>query len=192
VVLALAVSDWVQSLHRLVRARRRVKWSATAIIASLVVFMAILEEFFGLWRLVGIVRFTYVDLLALILPPMLLSIAAMTSLPDAVPEEGIDLEDFYMENRRILWLFLALWVLGVAVRFTDLHQMVTGRSASLSELGTLFPWQTVPLLGLLALMAWSPNRRLQLIGVLLSFLLVNTEIVNRAIEIRASPALPAR
>jgi hypothetical protein len=125
-------------------------------------------------------------LLALILPPVLLSIAAMTSLPDAVPEEGIDLEDFYMENRRTLWLFLALWVLGVAVRFTDLHLIVTGRSASYSELATLFPWQTVPLLGLLGLMAWSNSRRVQLFGVLVSFALVNTEIVNRAIEIPSS------
>jgi hypothetical protein len=48
VVLALAVSDLLQSLHRLIRARKRVRWSLTAILAAGLVFLAILEEFFGL------------------------------------------------------------------------------------------------------------------------------------------------
>ena len=39
VVLALALSDLVQSFHRLLRARRRVKWSLTALIAAATVFM---------------------------------------------------------------------------------------------------------------------------------------------------------
>ena len=78
IILALAVSDLVQSLHRLLRARQRVKWSLTALIATATVFMAILEEFFGLWRFTGVERFTYFDLLTLIVPAILLSIAAMT------------------------------------------------------------------------------------------------------------------
>jgi len=72
VILALAVSDWLQSLHRLLRARKRVRWNIVAILAGGLVFLAILEEFFDLWRLAGVERFTYVDLLALLLPPTLL------------------------------------------------------------------------------------------------------------------------
>lgn len=75
VVLALAISDLVQSFHRLLRARRKVRWSLTALLAALTVFMAILEEFFGLWRLTGVERFTYFDLLTLIVPAILLSLA---------------------------------------------------------------------------------------------------------------------
>ena len=192
VILALAVSDWVQSLHRLIRARRRVAWSLTAVVASLIVFLAILEEFFGLWRLAGVERFTYIDLLALIIPPIVLSIAAMTALPDEVPEGGIDLACYYMDTRRILWLLVSLWVLAVALRFTDMHQVVTGRRASVLELGTLFPWQTLPLLALLGVMAWSSSRRVQLFGVLVAFALVNTAIVNRAIEVPTASARTAR
>lgn len=48
VVLALAVSDMLQSVHRLLRARARVRWSLVAILAAIAVFMAILEEFFAL------------------------------------------------------------------------------------------------------------------------------------------------
>jgi hypothetical protein len=192
VVLALAVSDWVQSFHRLIRARARVRWSLTAIIAALVVFMAILEEFFGLWRLGGIERFTYLDLLVLIGPPILLSMAAMTVLPDAVPEQGIDLAQHYMDNRRVLYLLLALWVFGIFLRLTDLEAVATGRVASLLELASMFPWQTLPLLAVLGLMAWSTDRRVQLAGVIVAFLLVNGAMVNRVVELPASPAVMPR
>lgn len=183
VVLALAVSDWVQSFHRLLRARRRVRWSLTAIVAAFVVFLAILEEFFGLWRLAGVERFTYLDLLALIVPPILLSIAAMTVLPDEVPEAGIDLAKHYMDNRRVLYLLLSLWVFGVFLRLTDLHEVVTGRPASLVEMAAMFPWQTLPLLLVLGLMAWSTNMKVQLAGVIVAFLFVNSAMINRAIDL---------
>ena len=46
VVLALAVSDWVQSFHRLLSNRQNVRWRSVALIAALNVFMASIEEFF--------------------------------------------------------------------------------------------------------------------------------------------------
>jgi hypothetical protein len=130
VVLALALSDLVQSFHRLLRGRKRVKWSLTALVAALTVFMAILEEFFGLWRFTSVERFTYFDLLTLIVPAILLSLAAMTVLPDDVPDGGMDLGRHYMENRRLLYLLQSLWVLGVFVRLMDLFESVTGRTTS--------------------------------------------------------------
>ena len=189
VVLALALSDLVQSLHRLLRARRRVRWSLTALIATLTVFMAILEEFFGLWRFTGVERFTYFDLLTLIVPAILLSIAAMTVLPDEVPDEGLDLAQYYMENRRLLYLLLSLWVLGVFVRLLDLFETVTGRPMSTLGLAAIFPWQTVPLLCILGLLCWSKNMRVQLVGVLIVFALVNFTIIDRSIAVEPSAQL---
>jgi hypothetical protein len=184
-VLALAVGDWVQSLHRLIRERQRVRWSLVALVAAIVVFLAILEEFFGLWRLAGVERFTYLDLLALIVPPILLSLAAMTVLPDDVPEGGLDLAEYYMENRRLLYLLLSLWVFGVFLRLTDLHEVVTGRPADIVHLASMFPWQTTPLLAVLALMSWSSSMRVQLAGVLIAFVLVNSAMIGRTIEVPA-------
>ncbi len=183
VILALALSDWVQSLYRLIRARRRVRWSLTAIIAAVMVFLAILEEFFGLWRLAGVARFTYVDLLALIVPPILLSMAAMTVLPDEVPKGGLDLAQHYMDSRRLLYLLLFLWVLAIFLRLTDVHEVVTGRRVSPFEIAALFPWQTMPLLCLFVLLAWSSNMRVQLAGVTIAFVLVNGAMINRTIEV---------
>lgn len=189
VVLALAVGDWVQSFHRLFRARKRVRWSAVGVLAAVVVFLAILEEFFGLWRLAGVARFTYVDLLALIVPPILLSIAAMTVLPDEVPEAGVDLAEHYMEHRRLLYLFLSLWVLGIFLRLTDMHEVVTGRPASIIELASMFPWQTIPLFCLFGLLAWSTNMRVQLAGLIAIFVLVNSAMIGRSIELRPAAGI---
>lgn len=183
VILALAVSDWLQSFHRLLRARKRVRWSAIAILAACLVFLSILEEFFDLWRLVGVERFTYVDLLTLIFPPIVISIAAMTVLPDEVPPEGIDLAEHYMENRRLVFLLLALWICGVFVKVNDLHELITGKRASVAELAELFPWQTVPILLTFAVLAFSKNMWVQLVGVLASLVLVNSAMIDRSLEI---------
>ena len=183
VILALAVSDWLQSFHRLLRARKRVRWNLVAILAACLVFLSILEEFFDMWRLAGVERFTYVDLLTLIFPPIVISIAAMTVFPDEVPESGLDLADHYLENRRLVYLLLSLWVLGVFVKVTDLHQLVTGKQASMSELAALFPWQTVPILALFALMARSKNMRVQFAGVITSLVLVNGAMINRTLDV---------
>jgi hypothetical protein len=184
IILALAVSDLVQSFHRLLRSRRNVKWSLTALIAASTVFMAILEEFFGLWRFTGVERFTYFDLLTLIVPAILLSIAAMTVLPDEVPEQGLDLAQYYMDNRRLLYLLQALWVFGVFVRLLDLFESVTGRTTSTLEMAAMFPWQTIPLLCIFALLCWSSSMRVQLVGVVVVFALVNGTIADRSISVR--------
>lgn len=182
VVLALAVSDMLQSVHRLLRARARVRWSFVAILAAIAVFMAILEEFFALWRLAGVERFTYYQLLALIGPPIILSLAAMIVLPDEVPADGLDLAEHYFSNRRFLYLLLSLWVAGVFVRLTGLFQAFTGRRGSALDVVAIFPWQTIPLLALFALLAWSSNRRVQLFGLLAVLVLVNSAMSVRSIE----------
>jgi hypothetical protein len=183
IVLALAVSDMIQSLHRLLQARGRVRWSLVAILAAAAVFLAILEEFFALWRLAGIERFTYPELMILIAPPVILSLAALTALPDIVPAEGMELEAYYMDNRRTLYLLLGLWVLAVFVRLSGLFEIVEGRSGNWMDVLTVFPWQTIPLIGLLGLLAWSRNRWFQLGGLLAIILLVNAAMMNRSIEL---------
>jgi hypothetical protein len=183
VVLALAVSDLLQSFHLLLRDRTRVRWSLVAILAACLVFLAILEEFFGLWRMAGLERFTYLDLLALIIPPILLSMAAMAVLPDEVPAGGLDLGSHYMETRRLLYLLLALWVFGVFLKLADLFTAATGQSLSYLQLAAMFPWQTIPLMICFAIMAWSRNMRIQLLGLVVCLVLVNSAMVNRTLAV---------
>jgi hypothetical protein len=189
VVLALAVGDLVQSVHRLLRARNRVRWSILAVLAALLVFLAILEEFFALWRLAGVRRFTYYELLALISPPAILSLAAMAVLPDEVPADGVDLGEYYMGIRRKLYLLLAIWIVAVFVRLAGLFEGYSGRAGTLLDALAAFPWQTMPLLALLALLSWSNNRRVQLVGLVALLILVNSAMAHRAIESRQSNAV---
>jgi hypothetical protein len=110
----------------------------------------------------------------------------MTVLPDEVPEAGLDLSQHYMDNRRLLYLLLSLWVIWVFVRLIDLFEAATRTNASSWELAAMFPWQTVPLLLIFGIMAWSRNRLLQLLGVIATFVLVNSAMVNRSVEVAAS------
>ena len=182
VVLALAVADMVQSMHRLLRAEARVRWSVIAMISALAVFLAILDEFFALWRLAGVERFAFHELLVLICPPVLLSLAAMTVLPDEVSGEGLDLGEHYMHIRRRLFVLLALWTLAVFVRFAGLFEAFSGTAGTTFDALSAFPWQYVLLLALYALLYWSSSRRIQLIGLIAILLLVIQAMSSRTIE----------
>jgi hypothetical protein len=186
VVLALAVGDMVQSLHRLLRPQAIVRWSFLPLFAALLVFLAILEEFFSLWRLAGVERFTYYELLTLITPPVILSLAAMTVLPDEVPAERLDLGEYYMATRRRLFLLLALWTGAVFLRLAGLFEGYSGRQGTLADAFAVFPWQTLPLLALFALLAWSRNRWVQIAGLVALVILVDSAMSTRSIEIDQS------
>jgi hypothetical protein len=55
----------------------------------------------------------------------------------------------------------------------------------------MFPWQTIPLLCVFALLCWSSNMRVQLVGTVLVFGLVNGTIMNRSIAVKvAAPLAP--
>lgn len=111
IVLAIALSDMVMSLHRLIRARDRVKWGALALIAALYVYLSILSEFFSLWVELGVERLTYIDLVGQMVVPTLLSLAAFAVLPDEIPVRGFDLTEFYFKDRRylvILWASMTI------------------------------------------------------------------------------------
>ena len=108
---------------------------------------------------------------------------------DEVPEGGVDLAQHYMDNRRLLYLLQALWVFGVFVRLMYLFESVTGRTTSTLEMAAMFPWQTIPLLCIFALLCWSSSMRVQLIGVIVVFALVNGTIADRSIAVRSTAAL---
>ena len=108
IVLAIALSDMILSLHRLLRARDRVQWDVLTLIASLYVYLTLLSEFFSLWVELNVERFAFIDLVGEMIVPTLVSLAAFAVLPDEVPEEGLSLIDFYFRQRRYLVTLFAL------------------------------------------------------------------------------------
>lgn len=116
IILAIALTDMIQSMHRLLKARRRVKWDPLILLLALTIFVLILWQFFGLWGDARFERLTFNGLLALLAVPTLYTFAAFAVLPDSVPEQGLDLQQYYFDNRRYLVILLALGTLGDLVR----------------------------------------------------------------------------
>lgn len=116
IVLAVALTDMIQSAHRLLRARHRVKWDPLAPLLAVSVFVLLLWQFFGLWGDARFDRLTFNGLVALVMVPTIYTLAAFAVLPDEVQEQGLDLRQFYFDNRRYVATLLALGTLGDMVR----------------------------------------------------------------------------
>ena len=112
IILALAVTDLATSMHRLLRARKRVQWDWLPLAAALLILVGTVQFwwlFFELWSPSN--AFTLGGFLPDLLTLLLLFFIASAALPDEVPAEGLDLRVYYFENRTYFWsLFLLLAV----------------------------------------------------------------------------------
>lgn len=101
----------VTSLHRLLRNRKRVRWDWVAPVAALV----ILVELFNLWwSWRNFAGDSLADLAPYFVVLVLLFLTASATLPDEVPEEGIDLGRYFDENRGYFWtlygFYITVWI----------------------------------------------------------------------------------
>jgi hypothetical protein len=99
------------SLHRLLRGRKRVRWNWVAPLAALV----ILIELFNLWWSWRSFRGdTLADVAPYFVALILLFLTASATLPDEVPEAGIDLGAYFDEQRGYFWAlygsYLTVWI----------------------------------------------------------------------------------
>src|SRR5688500_14049652 len=115
VLLAIAVGDMAVSLHRLLRARRRVKWHPLPLVAAFIVLLILLTNFFAIWRLTETERITFLELCWLLVPQFLYFLAASAVLPDEIPAKGLKLFDFYAAERRYLYALLLLAAVAAGI-----------------------------------------------------------------------------
>lgn len=181
IVLAVALTDLVQSTHRLIRARRRIKWDVLPLIAAVFIYLTVLSEFFSLWDEFRVQRFAFYELVWLMTVPTLATFAAFAVLPDEVPESGLDLTEFYFANRRYLVLLIVLMTLGDLIR----NLIWLGRHGYLDD-PRVWQW-FVPLLsamfGSLAIMWFATTRRMQLLGVAALLIVGNIGFFGWAIDV---------
>lgn len=113
IICGLMLTDLFASMHRLIRHRNRVRWHWLPLMAAWYVLIVILKNW---WSLVffqneqtaanGWYFFYYAHLL------FLFYLVVSAVLPDDIPAEGIDLRQFYIENRHHFWgLFSGVSVL---------------------------------------------------------------------------------
>jgi hypothetical protein len=107
VVIGLAIADLATSLHRLLRYRKIVRWDWVSPLAALV----ILAELFNLWwRWRGFTGTTTGEVIPYFVALILIFLTASISLPDEVPPEGLDLGNYFDENRNYFWFVYASYV----------------------------------------------------------------------------------
>jgi hypothetical protein len=138
ILVGLAVGDLSLSLHRLLRARRRVEWDWLPLGAAVLVLMLILQfwwAFYGLGRAEVWTRYwSFLILSAALISMFLLASAA---LPDEVPDDGLDLSAYYDENRGYFWILFAVFAILAFVLDLVGESDVIGPTGPLRALPTL-------------------------------------------------------
>ncbi len=117
IMLAIALTDMVQSTHRLLRDRARVRWDFLAPLLAAWVLLWVVSEFFSLLYDARYPRLTFYGLLGLLAVPGLSALLAFAVLPDEVPQAGLDLRKFYEDNLSYLVVLL------VAVQVADVGRV---------------------------------------------------------------------
>lgn len=116
IVLAIALTDLLQSTHRLIRARDKINWDARPLMVALFAYFAVLSEFFSLWGELAVQSFSFFDMVGLMAVPTIAALLAFAVLPDEVPAKGLDLTAFYNRNRPYIIVLLALLTAGDLAR----------------------------------------------------------------------------
>jgi hypothetical protein len=168
VVVGLAVADLAVSLHRLLRAGRRVRWDALPLGAALLALLSVLELW---WMLYGSQEAPAFGSLGWFLPLVaqlvLLFLLNAAALPDRIPREGLDLRAFYDRNGRYFW-----GLYGTYVGFVSVFRVVHILLGNGKPWGGLVP-NVVLLALILALARWrSRPFHFVAMAVLLALLLV--------------------
>ena len=88
IVLAVALGDMIQSTHRLIRARRRVKWDVLPLIFAATVAALLVSEFFSLWGGFAVTKITFPRLIWMLAVPTLTALLAYSALPDEIPQRA--------------------------------------------------------------------------------------------------------
>lgn len=111
IVVGLAIADIATSMHRLLRAGRRVRWDWVSPLAAL---LMLLELFNLWWKLHGFDGSTIGAAVPYFVVLLLLFLAASASLPDEVPPGKFDLGAYFDGTRRYFWsvyfAYVATWV----------------------------------------------------------------------------------
>jgi len=123
IVLAIALSDMLVSLHRLLVARSRVQWSIIPLAIAFFVFLGLLSEFFSVWHYANVKAVSFAFLVFLVCVSSVAAMAAFVSLPDDVPPEGLSLWRSYLARRAQLWVLIWLSWLGDVSRQLDFREL---------------------------------------------------------------------
>lgn len=117
IVYGLMLTDLFASLHKLIRARKTVKWHWFPLLASWYLFLLIIKNWWDLaipennLKEYSIIFFVVYAHLLLIFY-LLISVV----LPDKIQKKGINLKEYYFQNHRYFWgLMTAVGLISILI-----------------------------------------------------------------------------
>lgn len=171
ILVGLSLSNILLSIHKLLEAAARVRWHWMAPATAFYAATVTLGAFWSLWvRRGDDAHYIFLSYLPRALALGILFLTCAASLPDDVPESGLDLRAYYFANRHRFWglatgthvLNLTSWLVGLvqsgfdsgAVSHSFLPMVGNAVEAAIS-LSLIFVraawWHTI---GIVAMLAW--------------------------------------
>ena len=106
IVLGLGLTHLLASVHRVIQARRRVRFYWLPLVWVVLLFVSQIEWWWASFALRTETKWNFFYFLFVLLSPVSLYLAAAFALPDVEPEREYDLREYYYENRG--WFFAIL------------------------------------------------------------------------------------
>jgi hypothetical protein len=122
VLVGLALADLLTSVHRLLRARRLVRWDWLPMAAALLAALLILDLWWGFYGHLGRESITFASFLPAFAQLTVLFLVSAAVLPDRIPTEGLDLRAFYDANRVYVWTLLAAYLAIILAYNASVYQ----------------------------------------------------------------------
>lgn len=126
IVYGLMLADLFLSFHRLISARKTVKWHWLPLLAAWYLFLTILNNWWGLsphqsstdsMNIYFFIAYGHLLFLTFLL--------TSTALPDVTDKNGIELKTYYFKNHRYFWgLMSSVVILSIFINFIKrFHQL---------------------------------------------------------------------
>ena len=106
IILGVAISDQILSLHRLLRSNAPIRWHWAQPWFALLVLQLNVMIWWGM-AAQDSGRITIGTFLPSLVALILLALLTVSTLPDKIPEKGLHLAEYYRANARYQWLLLA-------------------------------------------------------------------------------------
>ena len=115
IVLGVAIAFELEHLNKVLRATN-VKWHWAQPAFALLVLLSMVAFWWGAAaNAEGSISLG--QFLPIMFQLIMLALMAAVSFPDTIPEEGLDLAEYYQENRRYQWTLMSLYFWSITIGF---------------------------------------------------------------------------
>lgn len=166
IIVGLGVTELLSSLHDLLHPSTRVRWHWLPVLWACMAFQAIVFWWWAMFSYTALAFPNFFGMILLLLAPVSLYLIATSVLPDLTPGQSVDLDTFYMANRRRLFGLMAVHTSVLLLQMSVLSEVSFGN----------YVWGAISLVVLITL-ARSENRRVHGALTILTVLMNETGIV---------------